>query len=906
MRGDRPIQQPERRNRTPSAGIALMEGNLTRTVIALVSAVSTLCSVEAVMRMLVVSSHSDLTANAKGILSSTFLAAAARERRSKRHHIIVATEAGELTALSHSHRIEQFKRRFRHGGESQMKGVDLVTPFFDSEVKRSATPRSQPPKRGRGLRRILFASMMTAVLATGSCARQTPPESFEVSHHLSELLQAAEVHAPTEYLELGSPTIRSLMVKGWMVDSVPIDDGHTRLGRWSMGDEALLDFFVDAPKSRNITIRLRPVYSLPNQPYPIELKINGLHWAWLESRPGFNQYELTMQSDLLKVGRNRISIQHPLPKGEARKGPLQDYRVLWEYVDFDADSPTRQQDQEPRQQGGAIGIPSGFQIDFFLTVHEGSVLVVDQLEPNVSTGYLLASWTPVDAEESLRPDTEWYAMNGEPALLRLTAGAGRLSLRAVSAGIGDSGRRQRMTISRAEVRAPERSRTRSSRSDLSTVRTSSDRAPNIFLYLVDTLRADHVSCYGYTRKTTPRLDAFAHEAVLFENCQAQSPWTRASVASIFTGLWPQAHGAMDRENKLPESATTLAEILKSAGYQTLGVTANGNAHEPWGFAQGFDYFKYIERPQTGAGLARSSDVNDEVFRILDRRDHNRPVFLWVHTIDPHLPYDPPEPFRSRFLDRNLQPEFGTVQHISELARMTDMPSNEVIDNLKGLYDGEIAANDASFGLLIDYLRDHDLFDNSLIVFVSDHGEEFHDHGGWAHGKTLHSEMLDVPLLIKPPRFKEPKRIRAVVSLVDIFATLVDYARAGEFPSGSQSQGKSLSSYFESDADSYVDTGFAVAQMNLDSRVGQSMTTRDWKVIIRRSQGIDGFGELFSRLDDRGERHNLAPLHTTRTQYLSAELRVLQQLSPSGLDVEILDLEKNKVIEDQLRALGYVE
>ncbi len=165
--------------------------------------------------------------------------------------------------------------------------------------------------------------------------------------------------------------------------------------------------------------------------------------------------------------------------------------------------------------------------------------------------------------------------------------------------------------------------------------------PNIVVYLIDALRADRVGCYGYDRGTTPRIDEFASTALVFTDAQAQTSWTRPAVASIFTGLLPQQHRAIDKGDVLPDQATTLAELLSAAGYQTAAVISNGNVARAFGFAQGFDYFKRLEQVTVGREVVRSGDLNPAVFSWLDRERDSTPFFLYVHTVDPHLPYDPP-------------------------------------------------------------------------------------------------------------------------------------------------------------------------------------------------------------------------------------------------------------------------
>jgi hypothetical protein len=248
--------------------------------------------------------------------------------------------------------------------------------------------------------------------------------------------------------------------------------------------------------------------------------------------------------------------------------------------------------------------------------------------------------------------------------------------------------------------------------------------PNVIVYLVDTLRADHLGCYGYERDTSPHLDRFAAEAVLFTRTVAQSPWTRASVASIFTGLRPQRHGANRRQDALSKEAITLAELLHEHGYETAAIVTNHNVSPELGFGQGFERYEMLGR-RDGQPIP-SSEVTERSVQFLRGRRDGRPLFLYLHTLDPHGPYDPPQPYRARFASGVNDPWIGSVKMLRGLQKYELEPTVDETTRrqLVDLYDGDIAANDASFGALVESLRSLDLYHDSLIVFVSDHGEEF--------------------------------------------------------------------------------------------------------------------------------------------------------------------------------------
>jgi arylsulfatase A-like enzyme len=293
-----------------------------------------------------------------------------------------------------------------------------------------------------------------------------------------------------------------------------------------------------------------------------------------------------------------------------------------------------------------------------------------------------------------------------------------------------------------------------------TITTARDAgAPLVVVYLVDTVRADHLPLYGYSRDTAPELTRFAQDAVVFDQAIASSSWTKPSVASIFTSLLPRDHGCVQFYTPLDPALVTLAERLRGRGYATGAVVVNQlvqakNMH----FDQGFDHFAVPRPPR------RAEQVVEAALSFLDAC-RGQPTFLYVHTMDAHTPYQPPPPFDRRF------PPFPAR------GRSADEPSDYVVprdlDRIVGQYDGAIAYGDREFGRFLRGLRERGLYDRATIVFLSDHGEEFLDHGGWVHGHTLFDELVRVPLVVKyPDRHEAGRRVARQVQLVDVLPTIL--------------------------------------------------------------------------------------------------------------------------------------
>lgn len=297
-----------------------------------------------------------------------------------------------------------------------------------------------------------------------------------------------------------------------------------------------------------------------------------------------------------------------------------------------------------------------------------------------------------------------------------------------------------------------------------------DPRPNVLVFLVDTLRPDHLGCYGYDRDTSPHWDALAQDGVRLDAMMSQSSWTRPAVASLLTSTYPSVHRTNDRADILRADLTTVAHVFRDAGYVTHGFMANPTCLPTWGFGKGFTRYRDIESLTVNPG--KDADVVDAVIEALDEVA-GRPWFFYAHAIGPHSPYDPPPPYDSLFRTDT-----------------SDATGEEAVRaRTRNLYDGEIAFSDAQFGRLMEALRQRDLYDNTWIVLLSDHGEEFWEHGNSGHGKSLFDELVHIPCIIKLAHSSFSGSVaEGVCEIMDVAPTLLD---AVGLPVPEQFQGLSL-------------------------------------------------------------------------------------------------------------------
>jgi arylsulfatase A-like enzyme len=328
---------------------------------------------------------------------------------------------------------------------------------------------------------------------------------------------------------------------------------------------------------------------------------------------------------------------------------------------------------------------------------------------------------------------------------------------------------------------------------------SEKKKPNILLIVIDTLRRDHVGCFGYKRDTTPHLDQLAKEGVRCDQMIATSSWTIPSLMSIFTSLPPSLHNATSYQKKLASGTSTLAEELKKFGYQTAAVVSNPSASPTFGFNKGFDFyddytvtlgsdlnlFGEHPTPQSIRTIRTSPTVNRVALNWLEKvRKPDQPFFLFLLYVDPHADYIPPPPYDTMF-----DPDYkGTVR-----GNMYDDPKRQLSDedkeHIKALYDGEIRYTDEHVGQVLKKLDDLGLSKDTVVVAAADHGEEFWDHGGILHGHSLFDELIRVPFIIRwPGNLPTERVVPDQLSNISIMPTLLEMAGA---KNPTQCQGPSL-------------------------------------------------------------------------------------------------------------------
>ncbi|KPK78729.1 MAG: hypothetical protein AMJ89_00565 [candidate division Zixibacteria bacterium SM23_73] len=286
--------------------------------------------------------------------------------------------------------------------------------------------------------------------------------------------------------------------------------------------------------------------------------------------------------------------------------------------------------------------------------------------------------------------------------------------------------------------------------------------PDIYILLIDGCQASHLGAYGYSRKTSPNIDSLAKDSVVFENAYSNAAFTRAAVATMFTGLYPEHHKVRVITKGLLEEFLTLPEFLKNRDYRTSIFSASANISASFGFDQGVDkIFIYY-----GPHKATRRNIAPDFIEWLKRTNNGTPRFSYLHFMEPHFPIRPPPPFLNMFKERPVQDPV-----ILRLRKKKDF-SLEEIQDLTDDYDSTIAYIDHLLGKILDYLKKADLYDRNLIIFLSDHGEALYEHNFFGHGWRVYDEITHIPLIMKFPSYMNLKgRVQTIVQTTDIFPTI---------------------------------------------------------------------------------------------------------------------------------------
>jgi len=487
-------------------------------------------------------------------------------------------------------------------------------------------------------------------------------------------------------------------------------------------------------------------------------------------------------------------------------------------------------------------------------------------------------------------------------------------------------------------------------------------SPNVILIVMDTVRADHLSSYGYHRKTTPNIDKIARHGVLYNNAFTAAPWTPPSHASIFTGKYPSHHKTIGKDVRFKKENTSLADILSKNGYHSIGIACCQLLGLGSGFEKGFhDFIEYKPLPLLSfkpdpllykdyiRTLIYGPDegtyqATEFIKRFLKRNyTKKRPFFLFVNYFNCHTPYNPPRPFKKRFCSSFDEPRFhvkeillNMIQRTAERISDHDLDirrlrwiadggggftfaagktfiSKEEWEVVKSWYDGEIAYLDYRIGNLVDFLREKDILNDTFFIITSDHGENFGEHGLAVHPLCIYDSLLRVPLIMSHPNLTpKGKTISNLVSTVDIFPTIMDVL---DIKVNENIQGKSLCPFEDREIHSFICAEYG----GLHTRAFKGLTA--WRIAskIKDILGEIDRGckcirtlthkyilslqkeELYNIHDDPFEEKDISHESPEIVASLRKQLENTVDISYFGPE----EFKERKETLDRLKALGYI-
>jgi len=456
-------------------------------------------------------------------------------------------------------------------------------------------------------------------------------------------------------------------------------------------------------------------------------------------------------------------------------------------------------------------------------------------------------------------------------------------------------------------------------------------AQGVILVQLDTLRKDHLDAYGYERPTAPVLRGLAADGALFQNAISQTSWTKVETPSVLTSLYPTTHGVYTIPDRLPASATTIAEVYRQAGYATLSYSSVVFTGQFTNLHQGFEELHEGESTAGRAGPRGAKTAREYVDRLVDWLGDHRdvPFFVYLHFFDPHPPYEPNRPYDTAWADPKGREEYLREQEAlkktvsdafmaqrgmatPEELRKAGIEPAAYIRYSEDWYDGSIRAMDTEIGRLVERLRELGLDERTVIAFFADHGEEFHEHGRMWHGQSIYGELIRVPLILwGPGHVAKGVKIDEPVELVDVMPTLLDLSGLASPPAA---QGQSLRPLLAKGPGWKRRPPIAERQpMGGNDFPGAAETYAvmdgNWKLIhnVVRPADKPEF-ELFDFYQDPLDKKNVAAQHPEVVDRLAKTIDSWHQMAKAAKLKPDSELTKGMTREqlEQLRSLGYVK
>ncbi len=810
---------------------------------------------------------------------------------------------------------------------------------------------------------VLASGCGGETVATSPADIQGQPVIFD----FVERLPAARVFGESTFVDLGRPGSSRNLVTGWGGDEAKAE-GTTYV--WAVAKRAELDLLVFDTDATRLRFRAWPFLWEGARDQVVTVSVNGRTMGSTRLAPKPKEYSFRVPRGVLITGVNRVAFDFTwVEEARIHRNDSHDHRTLAAAFDFvgigrKPEASDSEDDGRPvpvaRDDALLLAPGTGLVYAFNRTGETTLAFTPDVDGGEPPDGAKIVVWSQragSDPVELLATDLKRVC--GQPQVLRVDAGEGRLEIGFAVTG-GD-------TAAASEVRELVVSGPR-----LHAEKLAGEKISNVFLVVVDTLRADRLGVYGSTL-ATPNIDRLAARGVTFKHAYSHIPITAPSHSSLFTSLIPTEHGVHNNGQILPSDIPVMAEMLRDDGRNTAGVVSLGVLEGRFGLGRGFD--SYLDRFRDD-WMKNAGEVNAEVFDLLDG-SLPEPFFLWVHYSDPHEPYTPPdleypriqlelngEPVGSllaggrgqtvdltlspgdndlRFVDLestekqgyrlttlrvddpevDLQPGSGwrsRERALSTKLFMTSFPATLLLHNpgdeerpvalelscqpdlsleeLQHRYGLEVEYVDREIGRLLDFMEERRLLENTLVIFVSDHGEGLGDHNHLGHISQLYNSLLHAALIMAyPGHLPEGQVVEEPVALVDVLPTVIELMGLESPP---RANGVSLAPLM---AGGRIEPRSIVAETHRPEAYSEKRAlVRDGYKYIHSWTDDREWEELYDLSTDPGELRDLAP---TEVERLAAMRTALQTRLREAVAADAARAELSDAEIERLRALGYI-
>jgi len=777
----------------------------------------------------------------------------------------------------------------------------------------------------------LVTLLLGATLAASRCERSPAFEQRPVRLDLIELFPVAEVSLPLEEILFADPAEQRFLSSG-LRDPQPDGDGGGFA--WTRGRDAVVEVPVVRPQP--LAVRLELGTSAGGGPLPpqqLRILWNGQPVGSVSPGPAARRGSaIGVGAELQRIGPNRLDLLPRYWEGREREAGDQGRGVQVRRIRIDRSRPeVRGEGPAARVEDAVLVQAPGSVVSYHFALPEAARLrgrVGLHPESPELPGRIALSLVDDAGEERMLESWPLRALADAPEAvfdIDLSALAGRMVALSLSFSVprpaaGGAAPAALPELHWDEVRI-EGHATELAEAGVARLRGSY----NVLLILFDTLRADYTEPYGADSVRTPALARLARRGVTFVNASANASWTRSSVASLLTSLHPVAHRVTTGRSALPRSVPYMPSLLERAGYATLGVVNNPQVTLGSGFARGFDKLVDYRALRPLASGARTPEKHAEVIwqrfvePFIGAAGDGR-FFVYLHEIDPHAPYDPPPPFDTLYdfgYQGNVTTSGASVRERIRLLLLLDRGEAWLgeadVRHLRSQYAGEVAYMDRFLGWILARLDELKLAEETLVVFVSDHGEEFLEHGSWGHGSSVYQPVLEVPMILSLPGvLPEERRPRFHAQLHDLAPTILDLLGLEASP---EMQGRSLLPLLTTTDDHEPRRPTFARSLRKFRReerglVGvDSVRFGDWK-LLRHSRRVGGrlFSSfaLFDLADDPDERIDRWPTEPVVGYALRQMLRWHEHEGAGRAAPAPRQVEVDPETEQALQELGYLE